>query len=143
MLAVDDIITRLKAQTTEFRSVEGAMEMAALMRSKAPLVGKPIAHVVPTGVRGQKPDVATAAYSQFVDLGFSVIVTIPVQGDVTGGKRTTALKALVDAVTLALCGWGPEDAPGVCWLGAWNIARLDAEAIIVSIDFSITELLRI
>lgn len=142
MLDAGPLIQRLRDQVTELRSVDGALEMAALMRAKTPLVGRPIAHVIATGARGQRADVATGVYSQPVDLAFAVILTIPVVNDATGARAAATVDRLIRAIVQALVGWAPDSAPGVVQLGGWQLARFDAEVIAVSIDFSITDLLR-
>lgn len=142
MLDAGPLIQRLRDQVTELRSVDGALEMAALMRAKTPLVGRPIAHVLSTGARGQRPDLIAGDYSQLVDLAFAVILTIPVVNDATGGRTAATADRLIDAILRALVGFAPEGAPGALQLGGWQIVRMDAEVVAFSIDFSITDLLR-
>lgn len=142
MLQAPAIIQRLRELVPELRSVDGALEAAALQRAKVALVGKPIAHVIPTGARAQRPDVITGAFSQTVDLTFAVIVTIPVANDATGAKTAATIDRLLGSILAALLGWGPEDAPGVIAASGWSLMRLDTEAVAYSIDFYITDLLR-
>lgn len=139
MIAASDIINRLKAEGPTLRSVQGAVELAALLKAGTPLVGKPFAHVVPMGLRGLPPEVISGSYSQQIDVAFSVVLTIPTVDDPKGEKALTAADALVFGIITALSGWGPETAPGVITMTRAQILRFEPGLIVYGIDFAITD----
>lgn len=143
MLAAADIIARLKAEGPELRSVQGAVELAALLKAGTPIVGKPFAHVVPMGLRGLPPEVATGAFVQQIDVAFSVVLTIPTVDDPKGEKAQSTADALMTSVITALSGWGPETAPGVVYMTRAQIVRFEPGLIVYGIDFAITDRLEV
>ena len=143
MIAAADIITRLKAEGPALRSVQGAVELAALLKAGTPIVGKPFAHVVPMGLRGLPPEVATGSFAQQIDVAFSVVLTVPTIDDPKGEKAITAADPLVQAIIAALSGWGPDAAPGVVYMTRAQIVRFEPGLIVYGIDFSITDRLEL
>lgn len=143
MIAAADIIARLKTTDLGLRSVEGAMELAALLAAGKPQVGKPFAHVIPMGLRGLVPETSAGSFVQQVDFGFSVVLTIPTVDDATGHKALKAADPLVLDIISALSGWAPESAPGVIYMTRSQIIRFEPGLIVYGIDFTITDRLEI
>lgn len=143
MIAAADIIDRLKDASLGLRSIEGAMELAALLAAGKPQVGKPFAHVIPMGLRGLVPEVAAGSFAQQIDFGFSVVLTIPTINDPTGDKAMTAADPLVLGIITALSGWGPDTAPGVVYMTRSQIIRFEPGLIVYGIDFTITDRLEV
>ena len=143
MLAASDIIARLKSAVPALRSVEGAIELAALLAAGKPQVGKPFAHVVPMGLRGLLPEVAAGSFVQQVDVGFSVVLTIPTIDDPTGAKALASADPLVLAIVTALSGWAPDTAPGVVYMTRAQIIRFEPGLIVYGIDFTLTDRLEV
>ena len=139
MLAATEIIARLKPAVPALRSVQGAVELAALLKAGSPIVGKPFAHVVPMGLRGLPPEVATGSFAQQIEVAFSVVLTIPTIDDPKGEKALTAADPLVIEIITALSGWGPDTAPGVVYMTRAQIVRFEPGLIVYGIDFSITD----
>lgn len=143
MIAAADIIARLMQEGPELRSVQGAIELAALLAAGTPIVGKPFAHVVPMGLRGLPPEVGTGHFAQQIDVTFSVVLTIPIIADPKGEKALIAADPLVNSIITALSGWGPETAPGVIYMTRSQIVRFEPGLIVYGIDFSITDRLEV
>lgn len=139
MIAASDIIDRIKSHGPALRSVQGAVELAALLKAGTPIVGKPFAHVVPMGLRGQPPEVAAGSFAQQIDVGFSVVLTVPTIDDPKGEKAISAADPLVTGIITALSGWGPEAAPGVIYMTRAQIVRFEPGLIVYGVDFTITD----
>lgn len=139
MIAAADIIAQLKTAELGLRSIEGAMELAALMAAGKPQVGKPFAHVIPMGLRGLPPETLASSFVQQIDVSFSVVLTIPTVNDPTGDKAMAAADPLVLGIITALSGWGPATAPGVAYMTRAQIIRFDPGLIVYGIDFTLTD----
>lgn len=101
------IIDRLTAQATAFRSIEGALELAALEEpGKTPGQG-PNAYVVPLAEDGGPNRMATIV-SQAISVRFGVVIMVRRHGDPRGTKKAADLAALRQSVTDALVGWQPS-----------------------------------
>jgi hypothetical protein len=143
MLAMQDIIDRLRDAMPELGSVEGAAELAALLASKPQVQSKPRAHVVPMGLRGGKLQAAASSFTQDVDISFSVFLTIPATGDRQGARAALAVDDLINGVLIALCGWGPDDVAGVVRLTRAAPLDLKPGVFVYAIEFAIEDQLRI
>lgn len=143
MIRAGDIVERLRAGCPALRSVQGAVELAALLKAGTPIVGRPFAHVVPMGLRGLPPDVATGSFTQQIEVAFSVVLTVPTIDDPKGEKAITAADSLVQVIITALSGWGPDVAPGVVYMTRAQIVRFEPGLIVYGIDFSITDRLEL
>jgi hypothetical protein len=142
-MQVDAVIARLKAQAQGLRSVEGAAELAALLEAKA--LGQQAgvaAFVMPTGLRGGAVTSASEIFVQAVEESVSVLLTMRNAGR-TGAKALLGVGPQIEAVIAALCGWGPEDAPGTFRLVRAGGASLDKGTFTYVIEFSISDQLRI
>ena len=145
MLDAAAIIAQLKAAAPGLRSVEGALELQALMDAKTPMAaGKPFAHVVPLGLRGGRAEAATGMFLQDVTATFGVFLTIPAPGGAaTGSKVVGQIEPVVVEVLDALAGWGPEDSPGVLILTRAALQNFRPGAAVYVIEFALADQLRI
>ena len=143
MVPSADIIARLKAMVPSLGAVEGAVELSALMAAKPQARPKPMAHVVPTGLRATGGEASAGAFTQMVDQVFAVFLTLSTVNDPTGAKAQASLDALILEVILALAGWGPEAAVGVFRLLRAAPLKIEAGVIVYTIEFAISDQLRI
>lgn len=143
MLDIAAIISRLKANAPSLGRIDTAIDMDALMASKPQPHGKPLAAVIAMGLRGGAVEVMTGAFVQDVEIVFSVILTIPSHGDRAGRDAAPDVLALFAEVCAALCGWGPDDAPGAVKVGRAFTVVSKPGAIVYSIEFAIGDQLRI
>jgi hypothetical protein len=147
---VTPVISRLKDMVPDLRSVEGAVELAALMASKPQAGAGIVAHVIATGLRGSAADASAGAFVQEVEEIVAVILTISAPGDRKGAKAGDQLGAIVACVILALAGWAPDstwepegETVGVFRLARAAVQRMEPGLIVYAVEFAITDQLRI
>jgi hypothetical protein len=140
---VTPVIARLRATVPALRSVEGAVELAALMASKPQVQAGVIAHVIPSGQRGGAADVSGSAFIQDVDHVVSVILTFVAPGDRSGARSADTVGATVEAVIASLAGWAPGDTVGVFRLLRSGIQRAEPGLIVTATEFGLADQLRI
>lgn len=137
------IIARLRAMAPSLGDVQGAVELSALLAAKPQARAKPLAHVVPTGLRATGGDAAAGAFVQATEQVFTVFVTLTTVNDPKGTRAQDSLDALILEVITALAGWGPTGAVGVLRLMRAAPLKLEPGVIIYTIEFAITDQLRI
>ena len=143
MLAMQDIIDRLKAEVPALGAIEGAIELAALLDSKPQAHAKPRAHVVPMGLKGGALQNGTGDFSQDIDVAFTVFLTFSAVADRRGQKAAVDVHALQTLVLAALCGWAPEEAVGVVRLLRAAPIDLRPGVLVYAIEFAVQDQLRI
>ena len=143
MLAMQDIIERLKAEVPALGAIEGAIELAALLDSKPQPHAKPRAHVVPMGLKGGALQNGTGDFTQDIDVAFTVFLTFSAVADRRGQKAAVDVHALQILVLAALCGWAPEDAVGVVRLLRAAPIDLRPGVLVYAIEFAVQDQLRI
>lgn len=137
------VIDRLKTRVADLGGrVEGAADLANLMRSNALPQVTPAAHVLPTGLTGGRQTAYVGLYRQEVDRQIAVILTVRTH-DATGARAMAAVAALIDAIVLALAGWQPADETGVFALRRATCVRFGEGTAVYQIDFSLPDQLRI
>lgn len=143
MLAMQDIIDRLKTEVPALGAIEGAIELAALLGSKPQAHAKPRAHVVPMGLKGGALQSGTGDFTQDIDVAFTVFLTFSAVADPRGQKAAVDVHALQTLVLAALCGWAPEDAVGVVRLLRAAPIDLRPGVLVYAIEFAVQDQLRI
>ena len=143
-MLVDDAVTRIDDQVAALSGrVEGALELAEMVRRNALPNVTPHAYVVPLGFRPLGTGEASAgAFTQDVDEIVGVVLVIHSAGDVTGRKALATVGPLIAATIDAVAGWGPESAIGVFRLQRGALISLNAGFVIYQIDFAIQDQLR-
>lgn len=140
---IPDVIARLKAQVPALEGrVEGAAELATLMRQNALPQVTPAAHVVPLGLQGGRADAAAGLFRQDVDSLVGVMLTLRTNSR-TGGAQLPDLTGLIDAVIAALAGWDPPGAIGVFRLSRGQLVTMAAGTLVYQLDFALADQLRI
>jgi hypothetical protein len=142
-MQIEPVIARLKSNATGLRTVEGAAELAALMKANAlPQADGVSAFVLPTGLRGGQVTSATEIFAQHVEESVSVLLSLRNAGR-TGTKALERIEPQIEAVLAAICGWGPQDAPGVFRLVKAGTVSMAAGSFTYVIELSISDQLRI
>ena len=145
MIEAQSIITRLIARVDGFASVQGALELAALLQSNPQVHVKPRAYVVPLGLRGGAVTSVTGAFLQSVDLSFAVFIAFSAAADRSGKRHVNEVSAIQSAVIAALCGWVPTGSTinGDLRLGRAYLAELKPGAIVYALEFIVPDQIRI
>lgn len=143
MLVVEPAIERLRTLVPDLlRSVGGAADMMALMKTSALPQNTPAAHVVPAGMRGADQVDAAGLFIQNLEETLGVVITLRTN-DATGRRGLDQMQAIISAVITRICGWGPDDAPGEFRLLRGSVAKMDAEAFVYLLEFAIPMQLRL
>lgn len=141
-IVIADVIARLEDQVTGLRSVEGVADFTTLLKQNALPQQTPAAHVVPTGIRGGKPETATGVFTQPTSEAVAVILTVR-SNDQAGERALEAVDALIESTIAALAGWAPNDELGVFQLERGSVMNMSAGALVYQLEFSIADQLRI
>lgn len=137
------IITRLNDQVPEFSGrIEGAAELAGLMRQNALPQVTPAAHVLPLGLRGGQAQAGAGTYRQEIEDVVAVLITLRAHSR-TGREALPDIDTLSRKVIDAIAGWGPGDAIGVFRLARGALVSMSAGTVLYQIDFALTDQLRI
>ena len=140
---IDALMERLAEQVPELAGrIEGAANLAELMRqNKLPQV-TPALNVLPLGLVGGKAIAMLENYRQDVDRQFAVILTIR-SFDATGGRDQTDIEALIGRIVMAVVGWTPVPTTrGVFRLVRASLANMQAGTLAYQIEFSISDAIR-
>ena len=143
MIAIAHIIARLADLAPSLAPAEPVADLDTLMTAKVQPQGKPLAHVMTMGLRGGEVQYQTGGFIQGVEVTFAVILTIPTRNDAKGARVSADVLGLQLEVAGALCGWGPDDAPGQVRMTRAFIASLRPGALVTIIEFAIGDQLRI
>lgn len=144
MLA-DEVVARLRAEVPELRSVDGAAELAAVMKGGRAPNQVPAAFVLAAGLRARAPDAAAGMYRQLVAETTGILIVAATAGDARGGKAASRAEALCGAVVAALAGWTPAgaDVIGPMQLESAELVGLEAGVVSYQVNFSTQRQLRI
>lgn len=140
---IADVIARLKARVPDFGGrIEGAMELADLMKRNALPQAPLSAFVLPLGLQGGEANSANQYFTQTFDEAVGVMITTRTFTQ-TGATAVDPLEVLRNAVIAAIVGWGPPTALGVFRLLRATLVSMDAGTVVYQIDFALTDQLRI
>lgn len=139
---LDDVIARLKARCADFRLIEGAAELSALVQGGRAPNRTPAAFVIPVGLRATPPSAAAGLFRQVYSETIGVVIVQTTAGDARGAAGVMPVHGLRQQVIECLAGWGPGGF-GVLELVRGSLVSLQAGTIIYQIDFSIPQQLRI
>lgn len=140
---IDAIMARLADQVPDLAGrIEGAANLAELMRqNKLPQV-TPALNVIPSGIGGGKAVAMLNDYRQDVERQYAVILTIR-SYEATGGQVQPDAEALIERIIMALVGWTPRtDTRGVFRLVRCFLANMQAGTLAWQIEFSIPDAIR-
>lgn len=136
------VVSRLQDAELFGGRIERAGNLAALMKTGAPMQPVLRAHVLPADLNGREVHSATGGFIQTLDRGISVLITLPAF-DGSGAAGVPDIEALIASTVAALCGWAPGDTPGVFRLRQGRLLSLQGGVILYQLDFTVTDQLRI
>lgn len=138
-----EVIARIEARVPALTGrVQGAAELAALLRSNTLRDARGGAYVVPLSLRGGAARAATAAFVQDFDEVVAVVLVVP-SGAPTGTRALGSVDVLSEAVLEALAGWKPDGAIGPLRLARAGMLNVGAGVLVYQIDFNVARQLRI
>lgn len=141
---IDAVITRLKAEVSEFSGrVDGAAEFADLMQRGSRPQSALAAYVLPLGLQGGTSEASAGLFVQSVRETVAVVILVNA-ADALGNRALQTLDPLVKAVIGAVAGWdGGEDALGIFELVRGNLITPGTGLIAYQLEFAINDQLRI
>ena len=144
MLRLDDVRDRLALKVPALDGrIGNAAELSLLIeRNQMPTV-TPYAFVVPGGFTGRPARAVSGFFIQDFDEAVWIALFVRVAADPSGSKALEELTPLVRQVVVALCGWGPEDAPGIFELTNGQPAGSQAGSLAFHLEFTLQDQLRI
>lgn len=144
-MLTDEVIARLVAEVPAFISVEGAAELAAVMKGGRAPNRMPAAFVLSAGLRARPADAAAGVFRQAVSEMTGVLIVAGVAGDARGGAAAARAETLCGQVVAALAGWTPEGEQiiGPMELTSAELLGLEAGVVSYQVNFSTAQQLRI
>ncbi|ALF02053.1 MULTISPECIES: phage tail terminator protein [Salipiger] len=137
------VVARLEAEIAELaHRIDGAAEFTRMMETKTLPSGGVRAYVLPTGIRGQRGDAVTGAFTQPITRTIAVVL-LTRSVDAAGERALSRLGAFVDEIIATLAGWAPSDEVGVFELRQASIIPTEHGLLGYQIEFSINDQLRI
>lgn len=144
MIAAAPIIERLRDQVADLQSVDGAAELAAVLKAGTQIHARPRAFVVPLGLRGLEVASFAGTYVQEIEVTFGVYLVFNATSDPTGARTLPDVGAIQTAVIAALCGWTPEgsEVAGDFRLARAQLADLKPGQVAYALEFTAKDQLR-
>lgn len=140
---LDDVIALLRSDLPDFKGrVEGALQLANLLRQNALPQVTPAAFVVPVGVDGGRVDAITGLYVQTYTEALAVVVVLR-GAEPTGGRLRDQLNALSWSVIELLAGREVGENRGQLVLRRAFLASMTDGAIVYQIEFSLQDQMRL
>jgi hypothetical protein len=144
LLRLDHVRARIEAQLPALAGNLGnAGDFAQLIERNQLPQYRHGGFVLPGRLAGGAARAMAGMFVQDLDETVSVVLVTRVQGDPSGGKALDEITPLVRAVIEAVCGWGPDDAPGVFTLVSGELVGSQGGALIFQLDFALSDQLRI
>ncbi|MFV0642920.1 MAG: hypothetical protein ACK5NN_00215 [Sphingomonadaceae bacterium] len=144
MIRLDAVTARLEARVPALAGRLGnAADFAAVVERNAIPQITPAAFVLFAGLWGGTADLMTGLFRQDFKESVSVVLMDRVAGDPLGEKALRDVTPMVRNIIEAICGWGPEDAPGVFQLGQAELVGAKGGALVFQIDFTLNDQMRI
>lgn len=138
----ENVIERLKNRVSDLRDVKGVADFTTLLKQNALPQQTPAAHVVPTSIRGGKPDAGAGVFTQPTTEAIAIILTLR-PNDQAGERALNNLDVFLGSVIAAIAGWCPDDELGVFQLERGAVVSMTAGTLVYQLDFSIADQLRI
>ena len=143
MAFIDAIMARVADQVPELAGrIEGAANLAEMVRTnKLPQV-TPALNVMPLGVIGGKPISMLKNYRQDVDRQFALVLTIQTY-EAQGARAQPDIEALIERLVTAIVGWTPQATTrGVFRLIRWRLVNIEGGALSYQIEVAIADAIR-
>lgn len=124
ILSIGDLVTKLAADVQEFKAVEGAAELEAVVKSGVRVT--PSAYVLPLSEDAVNTASGTMVITQKVITNFAVVYAVKNLSDARGKKAIETILRDLRLKTLdALVGWVPGDGFNQCEFAGGSLLRLE------------------
>jgi hypothetical protein len=142
MMLSDEIIEKLKAVEAFQNRVEGVLNYQALTKTGAKPAQMPCAFVLPTGISGAVPTIATGLYRQQLENTFSVIFVVDAPDDLLGQQSLTPIDTITTDIIDVLVGWQPASAQDMMIFKRCRLVDIRQGTAYYQIDFSTSTYVR-
>lgn len=144
MIRIDEVRGRIEARVAALQGKIGnAGEFGLLVQRNQMPQHRTAAFVLPGALQGGNADLSTGLFRQAFQESVIVVLATRVANDPTGALATDEITPLVRAVVEAVCGWGPETAPGTFVLGSGELVGTQDGTLVYQLDFLLSDQLRI
>lgn len=144
MIRVEEVQARIEARVPDLVGRLGfAGEFTSLIESNQLPQVTPAGFVLPGALAGGPAEAASGIFRQAFRETVIVVLVVRVAGDALGAEGVDEVTPIINAVVNAVCGWGPDDAPGVFVLGTGELVGSKDDAVIYQLDFHLDDQLRI
>lgn len=144
MLRLDDVRARLELKVPDLvGNLQNAGQFSQLIERNQLPQWRMGGFILPGRLTGSGAEMMTGMFVQNLAEAVSIVLVTRVQSDPTGNKAVDEITPLIRAVVTGLCGWGPEDAPGVFVLASGELVGSKDGALIYQLDFALSDQLRI
>lgn len=144
-MLTDEVIARLRDEAPAFVSVDGAAELASVMKGGRAPNRMPAAFVFSAGLRARPADAVAGLYRQHLAEATGVLVVAAAAGDARGGTAAARAETLCGTVIDVLAGWSPDvgDVIGPMELVRAELLGLEAGVVFYQVTFETARQLRI
>lgn len=122
--------------------IEGAAQLAALMKQNSLPQVTPAAYVIGLGADAARPGDITGAHVQTVTERVAIVLVVTVADDATGGRAAVEVEGLVEAAVQGLTGAAVAGCQTPLALQRSRLVSIEAGTIFHQIDFSTTRQIR-
>lgn len=144
MIRVDEVRARIEERVPALVSrIGNAGQFSQLVERNQMPSHAVAAFVLPGTLQGGNADLSVGLFRQAFQESVIVVLAVRVANDPTGEKATDEITPLVRDVITAVCGWGPDTAPGAFVLGAGDLVGTQAGTLVYQLDFLLSDQLRI
>lgn len=144
MIRVGEVRQRIEAKVPALAGKMGnAGEFAQLVERNQMPQHRVAGFVLPGSLQGGAASAMTGSFNQHFSETVIVVLASRVANDPTGARAADEISPLVGDVIAAVCGWGPDDAPGIFALASGELVGTQAGTLIYQIDFALDDQLRI
>lgn len=144
MIRIDEVRARIEARVPALAGKIGNAGQFSLLVERNQMPQHSVAgFVLPGGLQGGQTNAVSGFFTQMFAETVIVVLAARVANDPTGERATDEISPLVRDVIAAVCGWGPDDAPGIFVLGTGELVGVQAGTLIYQLDFTLDDQLRI
>jgi len=143
MIRIDDVRARIEGKVPALAGQIGnAGEFSKLIEAGQMQAARK-AYVLPGALAGGARQAMSGMFTQALEETVLVVLSVRVASDPTGARALDEISPLVRDTVRAVCGWGPEDAPGVFALARGELVGAAQGMLIYQLDFTLDDQLRI
>lgn len=144
MIRLAEVLTRLEQLVPDLAGrLEGAAKFGELVEHKRLPQVTPAGFVLPGGMTGGRAQLSTGKFIQDFRESVTVVLVLRTAGDPLAFREIDEAKPIVRQVVEAVCGWGPDDAPGVFVLERAELVGASQGTLVFEMSFALDDQLRI